>query len=100
LNSSSACLRIFLGTGFVVVAKLAVFADIRVNQTSTQVGSLDNGSPLYTFEDKPQFRDECGHGFRIGVMAQDVEKVIPDAVSVHANGDKMVEYGKVMNHGI
>jgi hypothetical protein len=33
-------------------------------------------------------------------MAQDVEKVIPDAVSVHANGYKMVDYGKVLNHGI
>jgi len=99
-NASSAGFGNFLGTGIAVGAKLGVFSDIRVKQNITQVGRLDNGIPLYTFEYKPQFRDECGHGFRIGVMAQDVEKVIPDAVSVHANGYKMVDYGKVMNHGI
>ena len=75
-------------------------SDIRVKQDIVQVGRLDNGFPLYAFQYKPEFRDECGHGFHIGVMAQDIEQVIPDAVSVHADGYKMVDYGKVLNHGI
>lgn len=75
-------------------------SDIRIKQDIAQVGRLDNGFPLYSFQYKPEFRDECGHGFHIGVMAQDIEQVIPDAVSVHADGYKMVDYGKVLNHGI
>lgn len=77
-----------------------MFSDIRVKQNITQVGRLTNNLPLYSFKYKPQFQNDFGHGFRIGVMAQDVEKVIPDAVSIHANGYKMVDYGKVLNHGI
>jgi hypothetical protein len=75
-------------------------SDIRIKQDIVQVGRLDNGFPLYAFQYKPEFRNECGHGFHIGVMAQDVEQIIPDAVSVHADGYKMVDYGKVLNHGL
>jgi hypothetical protein len=85
-----------VGTG----AALYLKSDIRVKQNITQVGRLDNGLPLYSFEYKPQFQAGFGNGFRIGVMAQDVEKVIPDAVSIDADGYKMVDYGKVLNHGI
>jgi hypothetical protein len=75
-------------------------SDIRAKQDIVQVGRLDNGFPLYSFQYKPEFRDECGHGFHIGVMAQDIEQIIPDAVAVHADGYKMVDYGKVLNHGL
>jgi hypothetical protein len=81
-------------------AAITKYSDIRVKQDIVQVGRLDNGFPLYAFQYKPEFRDECGHGFQIGVMAQDIEQVIPDAVSVHADGYKMVDYGKVLNHGV
>jgi len=98
-SSSSAGFGNLLGTAIGTYAKFGG-SDIQIKQNITQIGRLDNGLPLYSFEYKPQFQDECGHGFRIGVMAQDVEKVIPDAVSVHANGYKMVDYGKVLNHGL
>lgn len=89
-----------IGSGVALGAKLGMFSDIRVKQNIVQVGQLDNGFPLYAFQYKPEFQAESGRGFRIGVMAQDVEKIIPDAVSVHANGYKMVDYSKVLNHGI
>ena len=98
-SASSAGMGELLGTGMGIAAKLYM-SDIHVKQNITQVGYLDNGFPLYAFEYKPQFQHECGHGLHIGVMAQDVEKVIPDAVSIHASGYKMVDYGKVLNHGI
>jgi len=90
------------GLGSAVGSGIALYAksDIRVKQDITKVGYLDNGFPLYSFQYKPEFRDEAGHGFRIGVMAQDVEQVIPEAVIVGADGYKMVNYGKVLNHGI
>jgi len=75
-------------------------SDVHAKQDIVQVGRLDNGFPLYVFQYKPEFRDECGHGFHIGVMAQDVEQIIPDAVSVRVDGYKMVNYEKVLNHGI
>jgi hypothetical protein len=47
---------------------------------------------LYLFDYKPEFRDTCGHGRQFGVMADEVEQVMPEAVSVHPNGYKMVDY--------
>jgi hypothetical protein len=89
-----------IGSGVALGAKMGMFSDIRVKQDIVQVGQLKNGFPLYAFQYKPEFQEQCGHGFRIGVMAQDVEKILPDAVSVHANGYKMVDYSKVLNHGV
>jgi hypothetical protein len=89
-----------LGSALGSAAALYKTSDIRVKQDIVQVGQLNNGFPLYAFQYKPKFRDECGYGFQIGVMAQDIEQIIPDAVFVRADGYKMVDYGKVLNHGI
>lgn len=74
-------------------------SDINIKQDIRKIGKLDNGFPLYSFQYKPEYQDVWGHGFIVGVMAQDVEKVLPDAVSIHPDGYKMVDYGKVLNHG-
>lgn len=95
-NASAAGLGSALGTG----AALWMKSDIRVKQDIFQIGKLDNGLTLYKFQYKPEFRDEAGHGFRIGVMAHEVEQIRPDAVRTHSDGYKMVDYGKVMNHGV
>jgi hypothetical protein len=47
---------------------------------------------LYLFNYKPDFRDEWGHGRQFGVMADEVETVMPEAVTVHPDGYKMVDY--------
>jgi len=62
-------------------------------------GKLKNGVPFYAYQYKPEYRDTWGHGPQIGVMAHEVEH-IPGAVSIHADGYKLVDYSKVMNHGI
>jgi len=80
-------------------AAITKYSDIRIKQDITKIGQLGNGLLLYSFQYKPEFRGEAGHGFQIGVMAHDVEKVIPDAVLIGSNGYKMVDYGKVLNHG-
>jgi hypothetical protein len=33
-------------------------------------------------------------------MAQDVEPILPEAVTTHMDGYKLVDYDKVMNHGV
>lgn len=75
-------------------------SDIAIKQDIQRVGKLNNGLSLFKYQYKPEYRDTWGHGFHIGVMAQEVEKIIPDAVSIHTDGYKMVDYGKVLNHGV
>lgn len=68
----------------------ALFSDIRLKRDITRVGTTDGGLPVYTY------RYVTGGPMMMGVMAHDVEKVIPDAVMTHDSGFKMVDYGKVM----
>ena len=75
-------------------------SDINIKEHVHQIGTLTNGFPLYAFEYKPEYRDTWGHGIQIGVMAQDIELTLPEAVSIHPDGYKLVDYDKVMNHGI
>jgi hypothetical protein len=71
----------------------AIMSDIRTKENITQVYWLPNGLPVYTYEYKPEFKNEAGHGVHIGVMAQEVEQVMPEAVITRADGIKMVDYG-------
>ena len=70
---------------------LATYAlsDIRVKENISQVGSLDNGLPVYLFNYKGNKTPQ------IGLMAQDVEKVNNEAV-VEIDGIKHVYYGKAV----
>jgi hypothetical protein len=68
-------------------------SDIRMKENIKQIHWLPNGLPVYEFEYKPEFKDIAGHGKFVGVMAQEVEMVQPEAVITNANGYKMVNYG-------
>jgi hypothetical protein len=68
-------------------------SDRRTKQNIVRVGTHPVGVPLYVFDYKPEFREHCGAGRRIGVMADEVERVLPAAVSVGPNGYKVVDYG-------
>lgn len=65
--------------------KASMLSDARAKENIRRVGYLDNGLPVYSFSyiGSPQTQ--------IGLMAQDVEKVIPEAV-VEMNGLKHVNY--------
>jgi hypothetical protein len=96
-NASAAGLGSALGTGAALYLKAG--SDIRIKQDIHPIGRLNNGVPFYAYQYKPEYRDTWGHGPQIGVMAHEVEH-IPGAVSIHADGYKLVDYSKVMNHGI
>ena len=70
----------------------AYFSDIRIKENIVKLGVLPNGLNIYEFDYKLEFKDIAGHGKHIGVMAQEVEKVIPYAVIKADNGYKMVNY--------
>jgi hypothetical protein len=71
----------------------AIMSDIRTKEHIKQIGFLPNGLPVYEYEYKPEWKDEAGHGKFIGVMAQEVEMVQPEAVITRPDGYKMVNYG-------
>jgi hypothetical protein len=73
------------------------FSDIRTKENIKQVGSMANGLGVYEYEYKKEFKDHpsAGHGKFIGVMAHEVEKVIPEAVSVDSDGYKHIDYSLI-----
>ncbi len=74
-------------------AGIMKYSDIRMKENIKQIHWLPNGLPVYEYEYKSEFKDIAGHGKHIGVMAQEVEMVQPEAVITNANGYKMVNYG-------
>jgi hypothetical protein len=65
-------------------------SDRRLKTDIVREGTLPNGIPLYSFRytwDRQRF---------VGVMADEVEAVMPGAVSTHRTGYKMVNYAMVL----
>lgn len=65
----------------------AKFSDARVKREIKRVGVLDNGLPVYSY------RYAWGGPVEIGVMAQDVERFRPEAVTT-IGGIKAVDYAR------
>ena len=71
----------------------AIMSDIRTKEHIKAIGFLSNGLSVYEYEYKTEWKDEAGYGKFIGVMAQEVEMVQPEAVITRPDGYKMVNYG-------
>lgn len=71
-------------TGIAAIA--GMFSDRRVKTDIRRVGTLDNGLAVYAY------RYAWGGPMQIGVMADEVEQVRPEAVSTTPEGIKMVNY--------
>lgn len=67
-------------------------SDRRIKESIVRVGDHPLGIGLYLFDFKPQYREVFGYGRQFGVMADEVEIVQPEAVSIHPDGYKMVNY--------
>lgn len=67
-------------------------SDRAVKENIVCIGEHPLGIGLYLFDYKPEYRDAWGHGRQFGVMAQEVETVMPQAVVMHPDGYKMVDY--------
>ncbi len=70
--------------------KAGAFSDIRLKENITPVGKLDNGLTVYSY------RYKGGGPQQIGVMAQDVLEVHPEAVHLHDSGFLMVDYERAV----
>ena len=81
-----------LGTGAMAAGYAApafAFSDRRLKRDVKRVGTLVNGLPVYLF------RYKSAPGWHVGLMAQDVAKVKPEAVKV-VNGYMAVHYPTAM----
>lgn len=67
-------------------------SDPAIKENIVRIGDHPNGFGLYLFDYKVEFQGAWGRGRQFGVMADEVEFVMPEAVSVHADGYKMVNY--------
>ena len=74
-----------------------MMSDIRTKENIKHIAWLPNGLPVYTYEYKEEFKDHplAGHGTHTGVMAQEVERMYPNAVKTLDNGYKAVDYGQL-----
>jgi len=71
-------------------AQIYTASDINLKENIKKVGSLINGLNLYSYNYKDGY--DLPKGKQVGVMAQEVEKVIPEAVVDMPNGFKGVNY--------
>jgi len=76
---------LYSGIGSLGGGALAKYSDIRLKSNIVKVGDHPKGFGIYEY-------DIFGRRER-GVMAQEVEKIIPEAVLEHPDGYKMVNYG-------
>lgn len=70
-----------VGTGLTAGIK---YSDRRLKSDVSRVGTLDNGLPVYLYK--------IDGRIELGVMADEVETVKPDAVHMSPEGFKMVDY--------
>jgi len=71
------------------LGSLLAASDRRLKKLIVQIGKLDNGLGLYKYH----YID--GRGPFIGVMADEVEKIVPQALGPEINGYKTVDYSMV-----
>ncbi|RWO34735.1 MAG: tail fiber domain-containing protein [Mesorhizobium sp.] len=77
-----------MGGLFGLGSKLIGLSDMRRKEDIRRIGTLDNGLPVYSYRYRGDDR------VQIGVLAQEVEKVIPSAV-FEIGGTKFVDHGKL-----
>lgn len=68
-------------------------SDPSVKENIVRIGVHPLGIGLYLFDYRPEHRESWGRGRQFGVMADEVEAVMPAAVSTGADGYKRVDYG-------
>ena len=69
-------------------AALMYFSDRRLKRNIKRIGATDSGIPVYSFE-------YLWGQHAIGVMADEVQAVKPDAVFRHSSGYSVVDYARI-----
>jgi len=73
-------------------AKFAM-SDVRLKNEITFVGKLENGIKIYKWKWNEKGKELAGDQVEFGVLAQEVQKIVPEAVITGPDGYLMVNYG-------
>ena len=73
-------------------AKPCTASEPALKENIVQIGQHPLGIGLYMFDYKPEYQDAWGHGRQFGVMADEVQAVMPEAIVWHDDGYRMVDY--------
>lgn len=80
-----------MGLGGAALSNPAIFtSDVNAKENIVKIGTLNNGLNLYTYNYKDGY--DLPEGRQVGVIAQEVEEVMPEAVVAMPNGFKGVNY--------
>jgi len=79
-----------------IIETIIKYSDIRLKDNITKVGSLENGISLYTWEWNDEGKRLAGDDPTYGVLAQEVQEVIPEAVTRGNEGYLMVNYAELI----
>ena len=84
----------FAGTqsDFIMPTNAMMFSERDLKENISRIGTHPLGFGLYLFDFKQECRARCGVGRQFGVMADEVEKIVPQAVALDADGFRMVNY--------
>ena len=74
------------------VGMLMTQSDRACKTNLARVGTHPLNIGLYLFDYKPEFQASAGFGRHFGVMADEVETVMSEAVVMHVDGFKRVSY--------
>lgn len=84
------------GTTDIVSALIGQYSDVRLKENITKVGSLDSGINLYTWNWNEEGKRLAGDTPTVGVLAQEVQQVMPEAVNRGDHGYLTVNYSKLI----
>jgi len=82
-----------LGTGAQLATMAMMMSDERLKENIEPIGTSENGHNVYTWDWNDKAKELGVNDPTTGVLAQEVMKYMPEAVSKHANGYYMVNYG-------
>ena len=78
-------------------AAAMAMSDIRLKTEIKRVGELENGIPVYRWKWTKEAKKIVGDQGTLGVLAQEILNIMPEAVSIGSDGYYQVDYGRVVN---
>jgi hypothetical protein len=79
------------------MAMTPTMSDRRAKEDIVKVGQHPLGLGIYLFRYKAPYSELYGSHRRVGVMADEVAEIYPDAVSRHEDGYLRVDYGRLFH---
>jgi len=84
-----------LGKAASGVGSLIALSDIRAKENINKISQLPSGLGLYSWDWKASAPDDAKNNPTVGVLAQEVKQLIPDAIIQREDGYMAVDYSKV-----